>query len=141
MAFGLYKSAKYYYYPGWHEPATVLENFINLKAWNELPADLQEIVRAANVAVNQLVLSEFVARNNAALATLVKKHGVEVRQFPDEILQGLGKLSQDVMADLTSKDKLSSEVYQSINAFREDASRWSNLSEQTYLRARDLAFS
>jgi len=141
LAFGLYKSAKYYYYPGWHEPATVLDNFVNLKAWNELPDDLKDIVKTANTAVNQLVLSEFVARNNAALATLVKKHGVELRQFPDEILQGLGKLSQDVMADLTSQDKLSSEVYQSITSFREDASRWSKLSEQTYLRARDLAFS
>ena len=34
LAFGLYKSAKFYYYPGWHEPATLLDNFINLTAWS-----------------------------------------------------------------------------------------------------------
>ncbi|MPY68999.1 MAG: ABC transporter substrate-binding protein, partial [Alphaproteobacteria bacterium] len=41
LAFGLYKSAKYYYYPGWHEPATLLENFINLNAWEKLPVDIK----------------------------------------------------------------------------------------------------
>jgi TRAP-type mannitol/chloroaromatic compound transport system substrate-binding protein len=32
LAFGLYKVAKHYYYPGWHEPGTTLECFINKKA-------------------------------------------------------------------------------------------------------------
>src|SRR3546814_14818048 len=36
LAFGLYKSAKFYYYPGWHEPATMLDNFINLNAGESL---------------------------------------------------------------------------------------------------------
>ena len=74
LAFGLYKSAKYYYYPGWHEPATVLDNFINLDAWNALPDDLKAIVEQANRAVNQMVLSEFTARNVQALDTLRNKH-------------------------------------------------------------------
>ena len=29
LAFGLHKAAKYYYYPGWHEPGTTLECFLN----------------------------------------------------------------------------------------------------------------
>jgi TRAP-type mannitol/chloroaromatic compound transport system substrate-binding protein len=32
LAFGLYKAAKYYYYPGWHEPGTTLEALINKEA-------------------------------------------------------------------------------------------------------------
>jgi TRAP-type mannitol/chloroaromatic compound transport system substrate-binding protein len=140
LAFGLYKSAKYYYYPGWHEPATCLDNFINLKAWNKLPSDLKAIVEAANTAVNQLVLSEFVARNNAALVVLKTKHKVEVIRFPDEILNGLGGVSGQVLTELTSKDALSKQVFQSILKFRRDAIQWSRLSEQTYLAARDLPF-
>jgi len=141
LAFGLYKSAKYYYYPGWHEPATVLDNFISLKAWEALPGDLKAIVEAANTAVNQLVLSEFTARNNAALKTLVEKHGVEVRKFPDSLLNRLGGLSGQVMDDLASKDPLSREVMDSILAFRKDAIAWSKLSEQAFLTARLLPFT
>jgi len=67
LAFGLHKNAKYYYYPGWHEPGTTLDNFINARAWEALPSDQKAVVVAANTAVNQLVLSEFVARNNLSL--------------------------------------------------------------------------
>lgn len=138
LAFGLYKSARYYYYPGWHEPATVLDNFINRAAWEGLPADLKAVVQQANTAVNQRVLSEFVARNNAALATLVDRHGVLLRRFPDGILGGLGKLAGAVLDDLTASDPLSREVFESLVAFRRDAIGWSRLSEQTYLAARAL---
>jgi TRAP-type mannitol/chloroaromatic compound transport system substrate-binding protein len=34
LAFGFQQVAKYYYYPGWHEPGSMLEFTINLDAWN-----------------------------------------------------------------------------------------------------------
>lgn len=140
LAFGLYKSAKYYYYPGWHEPATVLDNFINLKAWEGLPNDLKAIVQAANIAVNQLVLSEFGARNNSALATLIDKHGVILKKFPDPVLIGLGGLSGEVMNDLASKNARSRKVMDSILAFRKGAISWTSKSETAFTLARDLPF-
>jgi TRAP-type mannitol/chloroaromatic compound transport system substrate-binding protein len=140
LAFGLYKSAKYYYFPGWHEPATVLENFINLKAWEKLPNDIKAVVQAANTAVNQIVLSEFTARNNAALQTLVGKHKVQLRKFPDSVLNGLGKLAGQVMNDLASKDPLSREVMDDYLKFRREALAWSSRAEGSYLPARLLPF-
>ena len=140
LAFGLYKSAKYYYYPGWHEPATVLDNFVNKAAFDKMPTDIKTVIEAANTAVNQLVLSEFVARNNDALSTLVKKHGVQVRRFSDEILNGLGALSGEVLGDLASQDPLSKKVMASLLTFRRDAIQNSRVTEQTYLAARDLPF-
>jgi TRAP-type mannitol/chloroaromatic compound transport system substrate-binding protein len=140
LAFGLYKSAKYYYFPGWHEPATLLENFINLKAWEKLPGDIKAVVTAANQAVNQAVLSEFVARNNAALQTLVTKHKVKLMKFPDSLLNHLGKLSGEVMNDLASKDALSREVMDDYLRFRKDVIAWEKVSEQAYLTARALPF-
>ena len=47
VSFGLHKAAKYYYYPGWHEPGTTLEALLNKKAFESLPADLQSIVKNA----------------------------------------------------------------------------------------------
>ena len=44
---GLQKAAKYYYTTGWHESSTVTELIVNKAAWDSLPPDLQEIVRAA----------------------------------------------------------------------------------------------
>ncbi|PKR59521.1 TRAP transporter substrate-binding protein [Thalassospira lohafexi] len=140
LAFGLYKSAKYYYYPGWHEPATVLDNFINLDAWNALPDDLKAIVTQANTAVNQMVLSEFTARNNQALDTLRNKHNVDVRPFSDDILTGLGKLSGEVLRDLVSSNPLSQEVFESLIKFRTQSIAWSKFSESAFAQARILPF-
>ncbi len=141
LAFGLYKSAKFYYYPGWHEPGTTLENFVNLVAWEKLPGDLKAIVEQANRAVNQTVLSEFVARNNESLKTLIQDHGVVLKKFPDEVLIGLGTLSGQVMDELASNDPLSRKVMDSLLRFRENAAAWTNNSEAAFGAARALDFA
>jgi TRAP-type mannitol/chloroaromatic compound transport system substrate-binding protein len=140
LAFGLYKSAKKYYYPGWHEPATLLDNFINLEAWEGLSGDLKAIVQAANAYANSYVLNEYIANNNASLETLVKKHGVQVKKFPDEVLNGLGALSGQVIGDLAAKDALSSEVLKSIVKFRTGSIAFAKVSEQAFYNARGLPF-
>ena len=140
LAFGLHRAARFYYYPGWHEPATVLDNFINLSAWNSLDDDLKAVVETANRAVNVSVLSEFVARNNDSLETLVNEHGVELRPFNEEILQGLGQLAGDVMSQEAAADPLSREVLDSLLAFRETSKAWAGVSEQPYMTARLLPF-
>ena len=43
---GLHKAAKYYHTTGWHESSTVTELIINKAAWESLPTDLREIIRA-----------------------------------------------------------------------------------------------
>ena len=78
--------AKYYYYPGWQEPGPNLEFTINQAAWEELPKDLQAMLRTAAEAVNNDVLAEYTARNNQALKELTEKHGVDVRRLPDDVL-------------------------------------------------------
>ncbi len=140
LAFGLYKSAKYYYYPGWHEPATVLDCFVNMKAWESLPGDLRAIVEAANRAANLAVLSEFQARNNDSLDVLINKHGVVLKKFPDEVLSGLGGLAGQVLTELADQDPLSREVLDSILDFRRKLIAWTKVSEQSYMTARLLPF-
>ncbi len=138
MAFGLYKAAKYYYYPGWHEPGTTLECFVNKKALEALPKDLQSIVLNAAKVANLDMLADFTARNNAALQTLVTEHGVELRQFPDEVLIKLKGLSDQVVAEVAERDPMSKKVYDSFRKFRDQAIAWHNVSERAYLNGRSL---
>jgi len=136
LAFGLYKAAKYYYYPGWHEPGTTLECFINKKAFEALPPDLQSIVLNASKVANLDGLSELTARNNEALQTLVHKHKVELRSFPDEVLAQLKKVSEEVVAEIAKKDAMSKKVYDSYKRFRDQVMQWHDVSERAYLNAR-----
>ncbi len=138
LAFGFYKVAKYYYYPGWHEPGSTIEALINEKAFNKLPKDLQQIVLAACKAANIDMVSEYTARNNQALNTLVNKHKVKVLPLPDEVLKKLKQISDEVVKEMADKDSLHQEIYQSVSQFRSQVMKWSNISEQAFLRAREL---
>ena len=138
LAFGLYKAAKHYYYPGWHEPGTTLEAFINKKAFDALPKDLQAIVMNACRIANQDMLAEYTALNNKALNTLVNKHKVDLRKFPDEVLKELRSISDQVVAEVAAKDPLSKKVYDSFRAFRDQVEAWHDVSERAYLNARQL---
>ena len=140
LAFGLYKSAKFYYYPGWHEPATLLDNFINLSAWDGLDSELKAIVETANSYANAYVLNEFIANNNKSLDTLVNQHGVTLKKFPDSVLAGLGALAGQVIGDLAAADPLSTEVLSSIVAFRSQAISYAKVSEEAFYTARRLPF-
>ena len=136
LAFGLHKAAKYYYYPGWHEPGTTLEALINEKAFAQLPDDLQLIVKTACHSVNQDMLAEYTARNQTALDTLVNKHKVDLRRLPDEVLLKLKTLSMDVVSDVADKDPLSKKVFQSFNKFSSQVKNWTDISELAYLNVR-----
>ena len=136
LAFGLYKAAKYYYYPGWHEPGTTLESFVNKKAFDALPKDLQSIVLNACKVANQDMLSEYTARNNAALRTLVTEHKVQLKRFPDPVMQKLKSISDEVVAEIAKKDAMSKKVFESYRAFREQVMAWHDISERAYLNAR-----
>jgi TRAP-type mannitol/chloroaromatic compound transport system substrate-binding protein len=110
---------------------------VNKQAFDTLPADLQSIVRNACKVVNQDMLAEYTARNPVALQTLVTKHNVELRRFPDDVVLKLRALSDEVVADIAQKDEFSSKVYSSYKKFLSQSKEWSDLAELTYLQARD----
>lgn len=138
MAFGLYKAAKFYYYPGWHEPGTTLETFINKEAFESLSPRLQALVKDAARLANQDMLAEFNAKNGNALNDLVNKHGVQLRKFPDDVLLQLQKVSGEVVAEIAKKDAKTQKVYDSYMDFRKKSADYSDISERAYLNARAL---
>lgn len=139
LAFGFHQieRARYYYYPGWHEPGSTLELIVNRDAWQSLPDDLQAMVEAAARVVNQDMLDEYTAHNHAALVEL-ERSGVQVRQLPDEVLVELHRLSDQVLEELAAGDPLARKVYESQRAFQEQVSAYHRVSEEAYFRARRL---
>jgi TRAP-type mannitol/chloroaromatic compound transport system substrate-binding protein len=137
---GLYKVCKYYYYPGWHEPATVLDLFLNLKEWESLDAELKDVVMRGAASTNVAMLSEFQARNNAALQKLINEHGVQLRKYSDEILNAIGQRSGEVLEKIAAEDPLSKSTFDEIVKFRRTAVTWANYSEGAFIKARSLPF-
>jgi len=136
LAFGLYQAAKYYYYPGWHEPTACLEGIVNKEAYDELPKDLQEIIKIACMAANQNMLSDFTAKNRNALDTLVNEHKVQLRQYPTEVLEELKIHAQAVFDELGEKSEMGKKIYNSYKSFAEQTNKWLDISENAYFKTR-----
>ncbi len=138
LALGLHEVARYYYYPGWHEPGSMLEFIVNKDALESLPPDLLAIVKSAARTVNQDMLDEYTARNNRALQDLVNNHGVELRKLPDDVIIELHKATDEALAELVADDPLARRVYVSFRDFLDNVTQYHHISEQAYINARDL---
>ncbi len=138
LAFGFYREAPYYYGPGFHEPGSSLAVGLNRGVWDSLPADQQAVVRAAARAANNQSLAEFTYQNGLALRTLTGEHGVQLREFSDDIWREVGRISEAVVADTANADPLSRRVYESYRDARRLGRDWANVSEAPYYQKREM---
>ena len=137
LTFGFQQTAKYYYYPGWHEPGSMLELLINKDAWDSLPRHLQVIIETASKAVNQDILDEYTARNNKALRELVDVHGVELRRLPDDVIAEFKIIANEILEENASQDETVNKVYQSYLKFKNEVSAYHEVSEDAFVEARN----
>jgi TRAP-type mannitol/chloroaromatic compound transport system substrate-binding protein len=131
---GLQNTARYYYYPGWHEPGTVAEFGFNRKAYEALPADLRRILDLATVAIQVHGLLDFHAKNAAAIDRIRTelKSKVELVQFPAPVLRDLRKLAAEVIREQSEKSPMARKVHASFMKFQALLGGWENVAEGAY---------
>ena len=132
---GFHKAAKYYYSGGWHEPGSVLELLINKNAWEELPPDLQAIVRAAAAQTNMDLYTQWNYRDALAFDELKKNSHVHVLEYPTEVTQAMKQHAKDVVQELCDFDPLSKKIYQSFLSFQKKFEAYQDVSEIAYAKS------
>lgn len=130
---GLYKVAKYYYYPGWWEPGPTLEVQINLNEWKKLPVQYQEAVKTAAFEANSTMLARYETRNNEALQKLLQA-GVQLRPYSDDILSAAEKATFELYDEFAAKDADFKAVFDNWRQFRDRVYAWNNLNESNFTR-------
>jgi TRAP-type mannitol/chloroaromatic compound transport system substrate-binding protein len=131
MKLGLHKTARYYYYPGWHEPGNTTEFGFNKKAYEALPIDLQRTLDHAAAAVQVYGLTDFHVKNAVALERLKTefKGKVEVLQLPVPVLRDLKKLSGEVVKEESEKTPMARKVHASFTKFQALVGPWDHVAE------------
>ena len=84
--------------------------------------------------------AEYNARNSAALNTLIRKHGVQLREMPVDVLNAVGEVSGQVVREAGDVDDLSKRIYESFISFRKMVIADSRVSLEAYYAARRLPF-
>ncbi len=134
MKLGLHNAARYYYYPGWHEPGTTGEFGFNKKAYDALPADLKSILDHACQTIQVSAFMEYEAKNTVALQKLKTdyKTKVEILQLSQPTLKELKKLSDQVLKEESEKSPQAKKAYASVKKFEAQLNDWRLLSEASY---------
>src|SRR5262245_6598886 len=85
MKLGLHKTARYYYFPGWHEPGAGTEFTFNKKAYEALPVDLRQTLDHAVAAVQVYGFTDYQTKNAVALQRLKTefKGKVDILPLPE----------------------------------------------------------
>ena len=132
LRFGLDSAAKYYYYPGWHEPSTQLELVVNKQAWNSLPPHLKRIIETAATAAGVVLHARMEAENARVFAELRASGKTEVVAFPTAVLARLYESAALAFDEEADKDPQFRTVRENYEMFRQQFSAWDDVTEDAY---------
>jgi TRAP-type mannitol/chloroaromatic compound transport system substrate-binding protein len=120
---GFHKIAKHYYFPGWHQQATVAELLLSRKKWQGLSEQHKIILTTAcgDVLNWSFVRSE--ALQFDAMRTLQEK-GVTIHRWPDAMLAQFEAKWQAVVTEQSAKDPLFKRIHESYATFRSNYKIW-----------------
>ena len=127
-----YEAAKYYYFPGMHEPGGFISFGMNKSWWEGLSKSEQLIIEAAAQMESEIAMSENNANNATYLKRLIDEHGVELREFGDEIYDSFGEAAAEVMEEARAHSDLANRVYESFDSARANVASWMKLSDVGY---------
>ena len=130
---GFYKVAKNYYYPGWWEPGPAMSIYVGEAAWASLPARYKEILKSAIQEAGVEMQRRYDARNPAALKRILA-HGVSLRPFSEDLMEGAFAASTQILEDCAAADAGYAEIYKHWRASRADQFKFFSTAELAYAK-------
>jgi TRAP-type mannitol/chloroaromatic compound transport system substrate-binding protein len=127
-----YEAAKFYYYPGFHEPGGNLSFGMNKSFWEGLSDIEKAIITAACNEEHGLQMDETNANNGTYLNRLITEHGVELKGFTEDTYDAFGNASAEVFEEVKAHSELAARILTSFEAARKDIGGWMKISDVAY---------
>ena len=128
---GFHKVAPHYYYPGWWEGSVQTDLYVNMKAYEALPAEFKAMIAAAASHAHVEMLAKYDARNPMALKQLVAA-GTKLHRFPKDVMDASFRESMALFGDLSAKNPNWKKVYADYSKFRADEHLWFRFAESSF---------
>jgi len=130
LSLGFHQVAKFYYFPGWHQQATVGDLIINKAKWDSLSAHQKAAIEASCDQTVLKGMSVGEAVQPTALKEIESK-GVKLMTWGPEFLQAFEREWKKVAVEQAQKSPEFKKAWESLSAFRETYSIWR---ERGYLK-------
>ena len=132
-----YEAAKYYYYPGWHEPGGGIELCMNSSWWGSLSDWERAVITACCMEEHAAQYEEAQANNGAYLAKLVDEQGVELKQFGEDIYEGVAGAVAEVFEGVRDHSPLGKKINDNFQATLREVGAWQAKAEVGYSALRN----
>ncbi len=113
LRLGLPQVFKYHYTPGMHENNSIGEFGLNLDVWKGLTPQQQEVINSSIKDTFITWITKWQLQNADAMEEMIKKHGVQIRRTPPDILIASLKAWDEVAAEHSAKNATFKKVYES----------------------------
>lgn len=127
-----HKAAKFYYWPGMHEPGSQLALGMNGSWWGGLSKTHQAIIHAAANEENARQMAETNANNGEYLTKLLTEEGVELREFNDDVYDAMGEAAEEVFEETREHSELAAKVHDSFAGARKDIGGYMAIADVGY---------
>jgi TRAP-type mannitol/chloroaromatic compound transport system substrate-binding protein len=121
---GFYKIAKYNYFPGWHQQATLFELLINKDVWDGMSDRQRSLIETLCMASTLNTMAWTESLQAKVLTENVEKHGVTNKYWSDEMLAKFKAAWEEVAKENSAKDTFFKKVYDDLTAFRTEYKIW-----------------
>ncbi len=119
---GFDEITKYVLTPGVHQPSVQCAFFINMDAWNKLPADLKWIV---DIAAKETQLWSNAWQENLNIEAIkLFKEKVEFVKMDDEAITEFAKVTKEYLEEVKAKNPDAKKTLDSQEQFKRDFADW-----------------
>ncbi len=112
LSMGFHEVAKYVIIPGIHQPSAPFEYVVNVKAWEELPADLKAIVEGA-AKIATLDSWTYLGALDMGAMDVFKKKGNTIIELDVDVQKAAYKLGLEWGREAAAKDPWTKKLFES----------------------------
>jgi len=132
-----YEAAKFYYWPGFHEPGGGLSFGMNQKWWAGLTKWEQQLITAACMEEHAAQYEETQANNGKYLAKMIKENGVVLKSFNEDIYDSFGEASKEVFAQTRDHSALAKKIDDAFQSSLREIGGWQKIAEVAFSNQRN----
>ena len=127
-----YEAAKFYYYPGMHEPGGGLSFGMNASWWGGLSDWEKALITAACMEEHAAQYEETQANNGAFLKKMIDEHGVVLKQFSEEIYDSFGEAAAAVFEETRDHSPLAKKINDQFQISLREIGGWQKIAEVAF---------
>lgn len=117
-AMGFSKLFKYNYVPGWHQPINMFYLLVNGPLWRSMSPAQQNALEMTCQSVSLGMYADLLASSQKAQTEYAQKHGVEIKKWPQAIVDQAKKHWAEIADKHSKENKNFAENYQLVESLR-----------------------